>query len=163
MIEVTFDGCRLLARCVGDHVALITRNGNDWTAKLPKLRQTLEKPGLPPGWYDAENVVNDARGHPDFGALQRAFDVENTREIVYCLFDVAYFDGHDLWGQPVWARRARLQGVLEKLPASPLLWDELDKWKAGDQWTVSNVHSRLDVDNAPGLAMRAARGASTGP
>ena len=41
----------------------------------------------------------------------------------------------------------------------PLAWDELDKLKAGDQWTVSNVHSRLDVGNAPwaGYA-RSARG-----
>ena len=31
----------------------------------------------------------------------------------------------------------------------PLGWDELDKLKAGDQWSVGNVHSRLDVGNAP--------------
>ena len=102
-------------------MSLITRNGNDWTAKLPKLRQALEQLGLPPGWYDGEIVVMDASGRPDFGALQRAFDAEATSDIVYYLFDVAYFDGHDLRGQSVEARRALLQGLLEQLPASPLV------------------------------------------
>ncbi|PJJ18465.1 ATP-dependent DNA ligase LigD phosphoesterase module /ATP-dependent DNA ligase LigD polymerase module [Janthinobacterium sp. 67] len=121
IFEVKFDGYRILARCDGEHVALMTRNGNDWTAKLPKLRQALEKLGLPPGWYDGEIVVNDASGHPDFGALQRAFDAQTSSEIAYYLFDVPYFDGHDLRGQPVEARRALLQELLQSLPASPLV------------------------------------------
>ncbi|WP_426086601.1 DNA ligase D [Janthinobacterium sp. PSPC1-1] len=121
IFEAKFDGYRILARCDGEQVSLMTRNGNDWTAKLPKLRQALEQLGLPPGWYDGEIVVNDASGHPDFGALQRAFDAEATSAIVYYLFDVAYFDGHDVRGQPVEARRALLQGLLEQLPASPLV------------------------------------------
>ncbi|KAB8053225.1 DNA ligase D [Janthinobacterium rivuli] len=121
LFEAKFDGYRVLARCDGERVSLITRNGNDWTAKLPKLRQALEQLGLPPGWYDGEIVVMDASGRPDFGALQRAFDAEATSDIVYYLFDVAYFDGHDLRGQSVEARRALLQGLLEQLPASPLV------------------------------------------
>ncbi|MGK5045623.1 DNA ligase D [Janthinobacterium sp. GB4P2] len=121
IFEVKFDGYRLLARCDGEQVRLMTRNGNDWTAKLPKLRQALEKLGLPPGWYDGEIVVNDADGYPDFGTLQRAFDAERTSEIVYYLFDVAYFDGHDVRGQPVEARRMLLKQLLQSLPASPLV------------------------------------------
>ncbi|QKY09890.1 DNA ligase D [Janthinobacterium lividum] len=121
LFEVKFDGYRILARCDGERINLITRNGNDWTEKLPKLRQALEQLSLPPGWYDGEIVVNDASGHPDFGALQRAFDAETTSEIVYYLFDVAFFDGHDLRGQPVEARRALLEQLLQSLPASPLV------------------------------------------
>jgi len=121
IFEVKFDGYRILARCDGDQVALITRNGNDWTAKLPKLRQALEQLGLPPGWYDGEIVVNDAGGHPDFGALQRAFEADTSSEIVYYLFDVPFFDGHDLRSQPVEARRALLEQLLQRLPASPLV------------------------------------------
>ncbi|PHV51522.1 DNA ligase D [Janthinobacterium sp. BJB301] len=121
LFEVKFDGYRILARCDGERINLITRNGNDWTEKLPKLRQALEQLSLPPGWYDGEIVVNDASGHPDFGALQRAFDAETTSEIVYYLFDVAFFDGRDLRGQPVEARRALLEQLLQSLPASPLV------------------------------------------
>ncbi|PHV14075.1 DNA ligase D [Janthinobacterium sp. BJB303] len=121
IFELKFDGYRILARCDGHGVALITRNGNDWTHKLPKLRQALDELGLPPGWYDGEIVVQGAAGQSDFGALQRAFDAETTSEIVYYLFDVAYFDGHDLRGQPVEARRALLEQLLQRLPASPLV------------------------------------------
>lgn len=121
IFEAKFDGYRILARCDGERVSLMTRNGNDWTAKLPQLRQALEKLGLPPGWYDGEIVVNDAGGQPDFGALQRAFDADSTSAIVYYLFDVPYFDGHDLRGQPVEARRALLEQLLQRLPTSPLV------------------------------------------
>ena len=121
IFELKFDGYRILARSSGKTIALITRNGNDWTHKLPKLQQALEKLTLPPGWYDGEIVVHGADGQPDFGALQQAFDQEATSEIVYYLFDVPYFDGHDLRGQPVEARRALLQQLLDTLPASPLV------------------------------------------
>ena len=128
IFELKFDGYRILARSDGKDIALVTRNGNDWTHKLGKLRQALEKMGLPPGWYDGEIVVNGKDGQPSFGALQQAFDKEATSDIVYYLFDVPYFDGHDLRGQPVEARRALLGQLLDQLPASPLVRfsDELD-------------------------------------
>src|SRR5471032_170018 len=121
IFELKFDGYRILARCDGKHVALITRNGKDWTHKLSRLQQALQEIGLPPGWYDGEIVVNDKQGHPDFGALQLAFDQEATSQIVYYLFDVPYFDGHDIRSQPVEARRALLEQLLASLPASPLV------------------------------------------
>ena len=31
----------------------------------------------------------------------------------------------------------------------PVEWDELPKLRSGDQWTVTNVHERLDTGNAP--------------
>ena len=31
----------------------------------------------------------------------------------------------------------------------PVAWDELEKLTSGDQWTIHNVQSRLDVGNAP--------------
>ncbi|MBV7534224.1 DNA ligase D [Duganella sp. sic0402] len=31
----------------------------------------------------------------------------------------------------------------------PVTWDELDSLQSADQWNVSNVHTRLDVGNAP--------------
>ena len=121
IFELKFDGYRILARCDGKRVALITRNGKDWTDKLGTLQQALQKLGLPPGWYDGEIVVHGVDGQPDFGALQRAFDDSATSDIVYYLFDVPYFDGHDLRGQGVEARRALLQQLLQSLPASPLV------------------------------------------
>ncbi|CUJ28604.1 DNA ligase D [Achromobacter xylosoxidans] len=44
-----------------------------------------------------------------------------------------------------WSARARPgMGV-----SVPLAWDELDEVRASDQWTIANIHTRLDVGDAP--------------
>ena len=118
LFEIKYDGYRLLARIAGSDIKLLTRNGNDWTHRLEALAQALLKMKLPPGWYDGEIVVMEADGRPDFGALQRAFDGENTADIVYYLFDLPFFDGADLRQLPLEARRQLLQAALGKA-ASP--------------------------------------------
>jgi bifunctional non-homologous end joining protein LigD len=114
IFELKFDGYRMLARVEGGSVQLVTRNDNDWTDKLIPLRDALVKMKLPDGWYDGEIVVHDKNGKPDFGLLQLAFDGSNTADIVYFVFDVPYFDGHDLRDVPLVARRAILENVLKK-------------------------------------------------
>jgi bifunctional non-homologous end joining protein LigD len=121
--EIKFDGYRLLARVDGDagsqdqSVQLFTRNGNDWTHKLKPLYDELLRMQLPAGWYDGEIVALNQQGVPDFGALQQSFDggkgSGKGSAIVYYLFDVPYCGGHDLREQPLVARRALLQQVLQ--------------------------------------------------
>ncbi|HEY0856749.1 MAG TPA: DNA ligase D, partial [Albitalea sp.] len=111
--EIKFDGYRLLARIDGEDVRLFTRNGNDWTTKMQPVAQAVRALGLPSGWLDGEIVVNNAQGAPDFNALQKAFDSSRTERIVYCVFDLPYFDGHDLRQVPLIERRALLQRLLE--------------------------------------------------
>lgn len=54
-----------------------------------------------------------------------------------------------------WSARAR-PGLGISVPVD---WDELGALKAGDQWTVSNVHTRLDRGNEPWAAYaKSARG-----
>ena len=53
-------------------------------------------------------------GMPDFNALQNAFDGTRTREIVYFVFDVPYFEGHDLRAAPLVERRAAAGGFVEQ-------------------------------------------------
>ena len=114
LFEVKFDGYRMLARIEAGEVRLITRNANDWTDKLAPLQRELERMALPDGWYDGEIVVHDASGKPDFGLLQGAFDGEKAGEIEFFLFDVPYFDGHDLREMPLVDRRTVLEQVLKK-------------------------------------------------
>jgi bifunctional non-homologous end joining protein LigD len=114
--EVKFDGYRLLAKVERGRVRLITRNGHDWTARLPHLREALQSMRLKPGWLDGEIVMLDGRGATSFQQLQNAFDSEHTRDIVYFLFDVPYYDGRDLTGVPLEQRRALLRSILEGAP-----------------------------------------------
>jgi len=114
LFEIKFDGYRLLARIDGKDIRLFTRNGSDWTHRLPDLRDALAKMKLPSGWYDGEIVVHDDNGRPDFGLLQNAFDEDNPADIVYFLFDIPFHNGRDLRETPLEQRRAILQALLDK-------------------------------------------------
>lgn len=112
--EVKFDGYRILARIDGDDVRLFTRNGHDWTAKLPRQAKALGKLGVQAAWLDGEMVVANEHGVADFQALQNAFDQARDEQIIYYLFDLPYLNGMDLRTCPLEQRRAVLEKVLEK-------------------------------------------------
>ncbi|MGE7961757.1 DNA ligase D [Pseudomonas sp. NPDC089918] len=118
--EIKFDGYRVMARIDHDEVKLFTRNGHDWTHKLPGQAEALAALGLESAWLDGEMVVANEQGVPDFQALQNAFDSGSSASIVYYLFDLPYLNGVDLREVPVEERRAALATVL-KLNENPLL------------------------------------------
>ena len=91
-----YDGYRLLARIEGNDVRCFTRNGHDWSDKLPELVKALHALKLRSAWIDGEIVVDGENGAPDFQALQNAFERSSTTKIVYWMFDLPFFDGHDL-------------------------------------------------------------------
>ncbi|MHB2241862.1 DNA ligase D [Pseudomonas fluorescens] len=110
--EIKFDGYRIMARIDGDQVQLFTRNGHDWTHKLPQQAAALAALGLESAWLDGEMVVADEHGVPDFQALQNAFESGRSGNILYYLFDLPYLNGVDLREVPVEERRAALSTVL---------------------------------------------------
>lgn len=118
--EVKFDGYRIMARIDHDEVKLFTRNGHDWTHKLPGQAEALAALHLESAWLDGEMVVVDEEGVPDFQALQNAFEAGRSGHIVYYLFDLPYLNGVDLREVPVEERRAALATVL-KAGDHPLL------------------------------------------
>ncbi len=120
LYEIKYDGYRVLARLQGQKIALLTRNGNDWTHKLSALVEALRSGRLPDGWYDGEIVIPGENGVPDFQALQAALESESTQKIVYFLFDLPYFAGFDLREVPLIERRALLQSLLDK-PLPPAI------------------------------------------
>ncbi|POA48732.1 DNA ligase D [Pseudomonas sp. MPR-ANC1] len=110
--EIKFDGYRIMARIEGEQVQLFTRNGHDWTHKLPKQAEALAALKLESAWLDGEMVVADEHGVPDFQALQNAFDSGSSANIFYYLFDMPYLNGVDLREVAVEERRAALSTVL---------------------------------------------------
>ncbi len=124
LCEIKFDGYRMLVRNDGKGARLLTRNGHDWTSKLPALQAAFERQKLPPGWYDGEIIVANEAGMPDFGALQQAFDSQRTDDVVLYLFDLPYARGHDLRRAPLDARRAVLKDLLAKGPVDRIRFSE---------------------------------------
>ncbi|MEP6606971.1 MAG: hypothetical protein ABJA60_12780 [Nitrosospira sp.] len=86
--EIKFDGYRLLARIDGKKIQLFTRNGNDWSDKLPHLVKAIDEMKLGNGWLDGEVIVPNENGIPDFQSLQNAFDSSRTQSIIYYVFDM---------------------------------------------------------------------------
>ncbi|CAN5600185.1 DNA ligase D [soil metagenome] len=130
--EIKFDGYRLLARLDKGKVALMTRNGHDWTHKLPALAESLAKLPVDTAWLDGEIVVQGENGAPDFQALQNAFDSAHTTRITYYVFDLPHCDGHDLTGVALEQRRAMLAQLMQKNKAANLRFSDVFDAPAGD-------------------------------
>lgn len=112
LYEIKFDGYRIMARLQGDEVRLITRNGHDWSDRMPLQLKALKGLKLNDSWLDGEVVMLNEQGLPDFQALQNAFETGRSKDIIYYLFDMPFHDGEDLREQPVEDRREVLKKVL---------------------------------------------------
>ena len=115
LYEIKFDGYRMLARIgAKGGVSLFTRNGHDWSARMPGLVEATEALGLRSTWLDGEVVVLDEAGLPSFSALQKAFDAGKAgAALVYFLFDLPFLAGHDLRALALRDRRALLRALFE--------------------------------------------------
>ena len=122
LYELKFDGYRPMARLDNASVHCFTRNGHDWTNKLPQLAQSLAALGMAGTWLDGEIVVLNHQGIPDFQLLQKAFETPSRGNaiaaITYYVFDMPFFQGHDLRGVALDHRRTLLESQLDKHKSS---------------------------------------------
>ncbi|HYG43716.1 MAG TPA: DNA ligase D [Bordetella sp.] len=112
LYEVKYDGYRIVARLEDGEARLYTRNGHDWSARLPHLAKALAQVNVPSAWIDGEIVVLADNGAPSFQALQNAFESERTDNIVYYVFDMPYVAGRDVRSEPLHARRSWLRQLV---------------------------------------------------
>ncbi|TFY87364.1 DNA ligase D [Pseudomonas kairouanensis] len=110
--EIKLDGYRLLTRIADGEVRLFTRNGHDWTDRLPRQAKAVQALKLKDSWLDGEVVSLNSDGLPDFQALQNAFEIGRSLDLVYYLFDAPFLDGRDLREEPIEVRRSALETAL---------------------------------------------------
>lgn len=120
LYEIKFDGYRMLARVKNGKVNLFTRNGNDWTDRLPDQAKAIEALKLGDSWLDGEVVVLNENGLPNFQALQNAFDLKVSQNIIFYLFDAPFLNGEDLREHPIEERRKKLQKIIPRKANTPL-------------------------------------------
>lgn len=113
LYEIKFDGYRLLTRIQGSEVRVFSRNGHDWTERLPLQVKALAAMGLEDTWLDGEMVLLNEEGLPDFQSLQNALDIGRSKDIVYYLFDLPFLGGQDLRDTPLEQRRDALKQLLD--------------------------------------------------
>lgn len=112
--EIKYDGYRLLARCEGEKVRLITRGDQDWTHKFSAVASALG--AIPAGSVlDGEVTVVNPDGTSNFQALQNFLKGESDDSLVYYVFDLLFLEGDDLRGLPLLERKQKLAELLADL------------------------------------------------
>jgi bifunctional non-homologous end joining protein LigD len=96
--EIKLDGYRMLCRIDGGTARFISRNQQDWTAKLPLLVRAAEQLPVDQAILDGEVVAVKADGTTDFQILQNAFSAGDMQHVSYFAFDLLFVNGHDIRG-----------------------------------------------------------------
>ena len=107
--EEKYDGDRILAYKEGTRVTLLSRNGKDRNERFPHVVAAIAKLRPATLLLDGEMVVFDSHRISRFQLLQ-----QGEGKPVYAVFDCLYCDGRDLRKEPLTARRAVLEPVLNK-------------------------------------------------
>jgi bifunctional non-homologous end joining protein LigD len=111
--EIKFDGYRLQARIDGGRVKLLTRNGLDWTKTFGRgITAALRDLPVESALIDGELVVESSSGTSDFSALQADLSKGRSDRFIFYLFDLLYFDGYDLRGSTLLARKELLKAII---------------------------------------------------
>src|SRR5690606_5808839 len=113
--ELKWDGYRLLASVHAGEPCLWSRNGLDWTARVPEVRDALATLGLGEALLDGELVGGQGR-REDFNLLQQVLSGERQGRLRLVLFDLIHLDGVDLSGSPLLQRKQLLEALLRGAP-----------------------------------------------
>jgi bifunctional non-homologous end joining protein LigD len=112
--EIKHDGFRILARRDGAGVQLITRHGNDFTARFPLVASAVAALPARSCLIDGEAIVCDENGLAVFELIRGG---GSKTSAVLCAFDLLELDGRDLRRRPIEERK----GLLAKLLHDPNL------------------------------------------
>lgn len=109
--EIKFDGYRIVAFLEDGKVRLVTRNGNDWTDRLPAVAKAVGRMHVQSAVLDGELVALGKDGVSSFPALQAALSGGHDETLVFYLFDLPYLNGWDLRPCRLIDRKERLRGL----------------------------------------------------
>lgn len=114
IFELKYDGYRAIAEIKENKVNFYSRNGISYNEKFAPIVSSLKKLHKDVV-LDGEIVVVDKNGHPKFQWLQD-FPKSGQGELVYFVFDLLYYDGHNLTKLPLIKRKELLKQILPPLP-----------------------------------------------
>jgi bifunctional non-homologous end joining protein LigD len=133
--EIKFDGYRLLAWKTSDAVRLVTRNGLDWTNRLPAVAKAITALDCETALLDGELVALRKDGVSSFPDLQAALSAGRDGRLNFFAFDLLALDGWDLRACRLIDRKGLLEGL--------------------DGWTGLLRYSAHVVGNAPAMQRKA--------
>jgi bifunctional non-homologous end joining protein LigD len=110
--EIKIDGYRVYCRRDGDAVHLLTRSGQDWTARFGAVAEAVRR--LPGKQFalDGEIAVLNEKGQSSFADLQEALSDARDDRLSLVAFDLLYLDGKDVRGAPLAERKRLLRALI---------------------------------------------------
>ena len=110
--EIKLDGYRLLALKKSGQTRLITRRQNDWTHKFKDIARAINHLPFANAILDGEIVLLDEHQRSNFQLLQNAIKTNLGKPLIYYVFDLIYYDQHDLSSLPLLERKNILQQII---------------------------------------------------
>lgn len=142
--ELKWDGMRVITCTDGSRAQMWSGNRIDVTVRFPELVSVGSAVAGRAAILDGEVVAFSADGRPDFSTMQTRMHIADDREarrraaqtpVLYVVFDLLHFDGHDLTSLPFEQR----VGLLDEL------LDESDDWRQSTRH--DDGEALLDVVN----------------
>jgi bifunctional non-homologous end joining protein LigD len=120
IFEPKLDGYRIIAAIRGGNATLLSRNGNDVTAKYKILVPELSRQPASELILDGEIIATDEKGRQCFQCLQNYLKsagrqnraADGAFALIYYVFDILYLDGYDLRRVALRSRKELLQRTI---------------------------------------------------
>ena len=119
--EIKHDGFRIMARRDGADVRLITRQGNDFTARFPLAVEAVSALSARSFLLDGEAIVTDERGLAVFDLIRHQ---RHGHDALLIAFDLIELDGEDLRRTPI-EQRKRTLAKLARRPQVGIVVNEV--------------------------------------
>ncbi len=141
--EIKYDGYRVQARIENGRVALLTRQGLDWTERFPGVAPAAAALPVKSALIDGEIVVHTEAGIASFTALVDTLKSGAGTLVLYA-FDLLYLDGFDLREAPLKDRKAALGKIIAANGDNNRI--RFSEHIAGDGSTIFRHASRLGLE-----------------
>jgi bifunctional non-homologous end joining protein LigD len=119
--EIKHDGFRIMARRDSAGVRLITRHGNDFTARFPLALEAVSALSARSFLLDGEAIVTNERGLAVFDLIRHQ---RHGDDAVLIAFDLIELDGEDLRRTPIELRK-RILAKLVRRPHAGIVLNEV--------------------------------------
>ena len=116
--ELKHDGYRMICFFDRGHVRFQSRNGNDWTVRLPSLSRMIARLPCEQAVIDGEIVWLSESGLANFQSLQNRIGAGKDAELRYFAFDLLHLNGYRLTACQLAERKEILGMLVEALGTS---------------------------------------------
>lgn len=118
--EIKWDGYRMLATVSDGRARIWSRNGVDWTDRLPKIAAALAQLEVKSAVVDGELIAGGGT-QSDYNVLLTRLSARAGSELQFVLFDILYLDGYDVT-QVAQLQRKQLLATLMQTPIPGLAY-----------------------------------------